>query len=250
MNKFTKVAAVALIALSPLMTLAFDGRIGGSANVGAGIGTNVIKSDSEINEDVNVNALGQVSAGLKNPDRDNDRNDEKDVNKNNKDEDNGQVADEVRLMGTVTATSTTGFTLKTEDGSVFTVNTGSAKLTQAFSGAITLADIMVNEKAEVSGSLNGSVISAERVVLTPANTHKAVGKGTVTAVGTNSFTVQANNHGIPSSFTVNTNASTTVTAANGTTSTLASIVVGTKVVVQGLWNEILNVLNAIRIHIR
>lgn len=237
MNKFIKLAAVGMVAVMPFMALAHDGGL----NLGLSDKSEV---NAELNEGVKADAKTDVSAqgsvngfvqNLERRDGDNDN----DANENNH-----------HLMGTVTAISSTGFTLTTADGSVFTVNTQNASLTQAFVGPITLTSVLVNDKANVEGSLNGSVMSANHVVVTPPNTHKAVGKGTVTAVGTNSFTVQANNHGIPGSFTVNTNASTTVTGPGGATSTLSSIVVGTKVVVKGLWDEILNVLKAFSIHIR
>lgn len=154
--------------------------------------------------------------------------------------------------GTVTAVttaSTTGFTLLAENGTSFTVNTQNAKITKAFSGDIVLSGIHVNDKATVKGSVDGTVITAKTVVVTPANTHKASGGGKVTAVSGNSFTVQQNNHGIVTSFTVNTNASTTIVSATTSTTTIASVQVGSKVRVKGLWDEILNVLNAIKVKI-
>ncbi len=84
---------------------------------------------------------------------------------------------------------------------------------------------------------------------TPANTHPASGRGTVTAVSGNNFTLQLNNHGIISSATVNTNASTTIITKNGTATTTAAITVGSKVKVKGFWDEISNILKAIKVKI-
>ena len=220
MRKLTLVLATGLLAITPFMALAHDG---GALGVKA-----------EDNDGVHVNVNGLFN-GMHRGDNDNDG------------DENGQ--NNHHLAGTVTAVSATGFTLTEADGSSFTVNTASAKITEAFMGSITLGNVMVNDKASVEGSVNGSVVNADRVVITAPNTHKALGKGTVTSVGTNSFTVQQNNHGIVSSFTVDTNASTTVVNKNGTT-TMASILVGSKVLVKGLWDEILNVLKAITVRIK
>jgi hypothetical protein len=151
--------------------------------------------------------------------------------------------------GKVTATSATGFTLLTENKGSFTVTTSEAKITDAFGAALTLGSIHVNDNASVKGVVNGTTINAKLVVVTPANTHRAEGGGKVTAVSGNQITVQQNNHGIISSFTVNTNASTVVIGTNNNTTTTSSILVGSKIRVKGLWDEVLNVLNAIKIKI-
>jgi len=154
------------------------------------------------------------------------------------------------ISGTITAVSSTGFTLQsTATITPFTVLTADAKIIQAFGMKIHLADIHVNDKAKVKGTVEGSVIMAKKVVVTPPNTHPAKGKGMVTAVGGNSFTLQTNHQGIISNVTVNTNASTTIITKNGSATTSAAIVVGSKVKIKGLWNEILNVLNAIKVKI-
>lgn len=155
------------------------------------------------------------------------------------------------LNGTVTAVNSTGFTLQTAGTTTpVSVNTVDAKIMKAFGLTITLADIHVNDKAEVKGKFDGNVFEAKTVMVTPPNTHKAQGKGTITAVNGSQLTVQQNNHGIISSFTVNTNASTTVVAQNGSTTTSASLLAGVKIKVKGLWDEINNLLNAVQIKIR
>ena len=155
------------------------------------------------------------------------------------------------LNGTVTAVSSIGFSLQTEATTTpVTVNTVDAKIMKAFGMTITLADVHVNDKAQVTGKFDGSVFKANTVMVTPPNTHRAVGKGTITAVSGNQLTVQQNNHGIVSSFTVNTNASTTVIAQNGSTTTTTSLLTGVKIKVMGLWDELTNMLNALKIKIR
>ena len=159
--------------------------------------------------------------------------------------------DRVR-SGTVTAVSTSGFTLKARDGTVFTVNvTSDTKLTLVGTGAIKLSDITVNANALVTGKVDGTAITAKVVVVTPANTHPATAKGTVTAVAGTSFSLQTNNHGVISNVTVNTDANTKIQKSSSTsTATMADVTVGAVVKVRGLWDEILNVLNAIKIRIK
>jgi hypothetical protein len=152
--------------------------------------------------------------------------------------------------GTVTAVGSSSFDMKLKDGTVVTVLTASAKITKPFESEIKLADIKVDDKASVVGTLNGSQITATHVMITPMNTHPAKAKGTVTAVNGNTVTVQTQHQGVVSNVTVNTNANTQVTKADGSTGTAADVQVGSTVKVKGLWNEILNVLNAIKIRIK
>lgn len=153
------------------------------------------------------------------------------------------------FTGTITAKSATGFTLKDANGTVYTVTTANAKLSTPFLGSIVLADIKVNDKAVVKGSLTGTTIAAKSVKVMPANTHPAMTKGTITAVNGNTITVQNTHLGVVSNVTVKTDANTQVTK-DGQAATLADATVGTTVKIKGLWDETLNVLNAIRINIK
>ncbi len=153
------------------------------------------------------------------------------------------------FTGTVTALSTTGFTLKDANGTVYTVTTANAKLVKPFLGSIVLADIKVNDKAVVKGSLTGTTIAARSVQVMPANTHPAMTKGTITAVNGNTITVQNTHLGVVSNVTIKTDANTQVTK-DGQAATLADASVGATVKIKGLWDETLNVLNAIRINIK
>lgn len=151
--------------------------------------------------------------------------------------------------GTVTAVSSTGFDLKNEGGTTYTVITANAKITKAFGGTIALADIHVNDKASVKGKTTNNQIEARTVVITPPNTHKAAAVGKVTAVNGNTVTVQTNHWGVPGTVTVKTSAETTY-SQNKATTTSASLQVGAKIFVKGLWDEIQNALNAFRIKIK
>ncbi len=155
------------------------------------------------------------------------------------------------FAGTVTAVGVTSFTLTTADAKVFTVNTVNAKIYHPFSDVVLLfTDIHVNDKVQVRGTLTGTTIDAKIVLDMPANTHPAKAKGKVTAISGSTLTVQTNHDGVISNVTVNTNAGTTITKVDGSSGTLADIAVGAKVQVKGLWDELLNVLNAIKIKIR
>ena len=151
--------------------------------------------------------------------------------------------------GVVTSVSSTGFTLNTKDGKIFTVNTAAAKILTAYGTSIDLAGIIVSDNVMAQGMVNGSQINASLVVVTPQNTHPAKTNGTVTAVSGSTITVQSNHDGVVYPVTINTNASTTV-MSNGTATTTAAITVGSKISVKGLWDELLNVLNAIKIRIK
>ncbi len=151
--------------------------------------------------------------------------------------------------GTVTAVGSASFELKNQAGEIFTVNTDNAKITEAFSGKITLSDMQVNDMATVIGKINNNQIEAKTVIVTPPNTHKAAAVGKVTAVSGNTVTLETNNWGVPGTVTVKTNASTTY-SQNSSSTTFSSLQVGAKIFVKGLWDEIQNVLNAFRIKIR
>jgi hypothetical protein len=152
--------------------------------------------------------------------------------------------------GTVTAVGTSSFDIKTSDGTILTVNTGTAKLQHPFGATIQLSDIKVNDKVQVKGTTNGNQIDAAIVVDSPENTHPAKAHGTVTAVNGNSFTLQSNHQGVVFTVNVNTNSTTTFKSSSTSTTTIANVQVGSKVTVKGLWDEILNILNAIKVHIR
>lgn len=151
--------------------------------------------------------------------------------------------------GTVTAVAADSFTLSAANGNVYTVNTANAKISQPFGGVIALSAIKVNDKVVVKGSLNGTTITAKSVLDMPANTHPAATVGKVTAISGSTITLQNTHTGVVSNVTVNTSANTQVTK-DGQPATTADIAVGSTIRVKGLWDETLNVLNAIKISIR
>ena len=154
------------------------------------------------------------------------------------------------ISGKVTAATATNITVIAKNGTVYTVTvTGDTKIEKAFGVSIPFADIKVNDNVWVKGLVTNNVIAARSIFVTPVNTHPARAKGEVKAVSGNTVTVQTNNHGVVSDVTVKTDANTQVTKADGTLGATADVTVGSKVKVKGLWDEVLNVLNAIKIRI-
>ncbi len=156
--------------------------------------------------------------------------------------------------GTVSAVGSSSFDFKTGDGTTYTVQSADATLHGPI-GVIHLSDIKVNDKVWVRGTLNDLTFSKAVVTDVPPNTHPAtIRNGKVTAVNGNTLTVQMNTNGIVSNVTVNTNSQTTVTKRDSTSpkdpGTLADVTVGAMVRVRGLWDELLNDLNALTIHIK
>ena len=154
------------------------------------------------------------------------------------------------LGGTVTAVGDNTLTVKGENNIIYTVDVEDAKLFRisADGNSTVLADIKVGDRVMIKGDLeSNNTIEAKSVHAMPANTHPAQARGTVTAVNDDQFTLQLNHHGVISNVTVDTNSNTVVKKANGETGTTADVEVGSKVKVGGLWDELLNVLAAIRI---
>ncbi len=153
------------------------------------------------------------------------------------------------VTGKVTAINSTGFNMTAKNNKTFTVNTPSTTILTVYGTTIGLSGIKIDDNVMVLGTQNASTINASLVVVTPANTHPAKTNGTVTAVSGSTITVQSTHDGVIYPVTINTNASTTV-ISGGNATTTAAITVGSKISVKGLWDELLNVLNAIKIRIK
>jgi hypothetical protein len=135
--------------------------------------------------------------------------------------------------GKVTAVSSASFTLTAEDGTVYTVNTSGATFNTAFNGSFLQANLKAEDYVRVKGSVSGNAITAKTILVSPANTQPAKGKGTVTAVSGSTLTVQTKGN---NTVTVNTDANTSVTKTDGSTGVVSDVAVGSKVSVKGLWN--------------
>jgi hypothetical protein len=150
--------------------------------------------------------------------------------------------------GTVTAVSGSTISIQTNDSTNFTINAGSAKIVKIPNTVIAVADIQVGDAVHITGnktSAGSTTIDASVIYVLPANLKPAIAKGTVTAVNTNSITVQTKDDG--TSITVNTTPDTTIVDANNNTVAQADIATDAKVKVIGFWDTVLNVFNAIKI---
>lgn len=157
----------------------------------------------------------------------------------------------LQYAGTVTAESGSGLTIKTRDGSLLTVAASGATIIEIPRTVRALADIDVNDKVYITGSKSGSTITASVIYFMPENIKPAKAKGTVTTVsntanGGATVTVQ-NKDG--QTATVNLTQDTQIKTAGNQTGAVSDVQVGTKVKLFGLWDNVLNVFNAIKVHI-
>ncbi len=149
-------------------------------------------------------------------------------------------------VGTVASVTGSGFTFTTKDNTTLTATTSGAKLIRLPRTEIVLADILVGDKVFITGTKSGSTVTASVVYDMSKNLKPAKAKGTVTAVNGNTVTVQTKDN---KTATVIVDQDTVVKTGDHQTGTTADITVGSKVKVTGLWNTILNVLNAIKVKI-
>lgn len=149
--------------------------------------------------------------------------------------------------GTVTATSSTGFTLKTRDNGSLLIDASSAKIIRMPRTVILLSDVKVNDSVWVTGTKVNTTISASVVYAMSENVKPAKVKGTVTSVSGNTVTLQTKND---KTVTVTTSGDTNIVKADGTVGTNTDILVGSKLKIWGLWDKLTNILSALRIKIK
>jgi hypothetical protein len=248
MSKLTKFMQIAVVAsavalLAPAVS-AHDGSDSDNSSARLGV-QSFFNLGAFNNNDLNGDVKADVKASA-DVDKDNDQGADRDENG-----DNDSQHPRRALTGTVTAVGSASFDFKAANGTVYTVTVANATLRHPFSdAAILLTDIKVGDMVVVKGSVNGSDIAASAVLDMPANTHPAIiPNGTVTAVSGNTLTVQMEHLGVVSNVTVNTDANTMDTKSDGTAGTVSDVHVGSNISVKGLWNTLLNVLNAIKIMI-
>lgn len=153
----------------------------------------------------------------------------------------GQMMSRPEVMGTVTAISGNIITVKDlrgNSGTVYTADATNAIIIKNGQTS-TLSAIQVNDTISVQGVVNGTSITATKINdgLIPKEKLEQ-GKprivGTVTAISGTTLTVKDSRPNSTATYTVNTTNSTIV--KNGQNSTLASIIVGEKVSIQGAVN--------------
>jgi hypothetical protein len=222
-------------------------QVKASANVNAKGETDRahVSANSSTYNEYGVHVFGERDNSKPDPKKD-DNDDNKDVNRDHHGFGSGDM---FRLFytGTVTGTSSTGFTFSTKTNGTLTVVDTDATIISVPNTAITNANIQVGDRVTVNGMLSGSTLTANFVYDMPVNKAFASDKGVVTAVAGSNLTVQARNG---ASATVATNYNTQVVNQSNDTATTADVTVGTKVKVFGIWDNILHVLTALKIWIK
>lgn len=136
-------------------------------------------------------------------------------------------------VGTVTAVSGTTLTLTGQGGTVYTVAAVDAKIWKE-GEASAISSIVVGDQIIIFGSINGSAITATKILdgfgKNIADKTKGVFFGVVTAINGTNFTLQTQGKN-PKTLTVN--ASTAVVTKNGETVTIGSLLVNDMVKVKG-----------------
>lgn len=209
MNKITYSLAVAVIVLSPLSVFASNGN------------THESKGNREKIENREI------------------------------EKDDDSERETFKVSGAVTALGVNTFTVKSAKGKVYTVQSLNASFKNMYGTSTSFSALQIQSSIKVIGTLLGTEITAHEIIVMPPYTHGAQLKGVVTSTSSASstlFTVQTKNHGVISSVQVVTDANT-LFVKNGSTTTAASLVSGSKVKIKGLWNEITNTLLAIKVKI-
>lgn len=152
---------------------------------------------------------------------------------------------QVSLVGKVTAINATTLTLLASNGSSYTVDVSQARFVRRFNGVMQLAEIQLNDQLYVQGSLLGSTIRAKLVQDLSLQTRNGTFNGTVVSLSGNSFVLQSQNRGQQ---TVSVSNSTKILKGNNP-ATMADIVAGASVRVDGIWNSTNNNVNATKIQI-
>jgi hypothetical protein len=144
--------------------------------------------------------------------------------------------------GTVTATSDTGFTMETHKGDLVTVNASNAKIVEVPNTEISLGDIELGDTVHITGTKEGSTITATAVYNLSENLKPAMAKGTVTAVNDNTITVETKDD---KTITVNVDDETKVVTEDTKDGSIADIETGATVKMFGLWDTVVNIFTAL-----
>lgn len=140
-----------------------------------------------------------------------------------------------------------GFTVKSKRDVIFTVDTTGAVITRIPNTVISLADLAVGDFVSVQGTKTDTTIAATKVFVIPLGIHKAEVKGTVTAVSGNTITLLTKK-GFTA--TVNTDANTKFSGEHNTPMTLTDVIVGSKLKVEGIWDTVVNTINAFKVKLK
>lgn len=152
---------------------------------------------------------------------------------------------QVSLIGKVTALSGTNITVLGNNGSSYVIDASSAKFVRRYGGTMTVSDIQLNDQIFVQGTLVGTAIKAKAIEDFSLQTRNGAFSGTVQSVSGSSFVLKSQNRGTQ---TVLTSANTKF-LKNGAAATLADVVVGATVHVDGIWNNTNNNVTANKVRV-
>ncbi|OGC88762.1 hypothetical protein A2419_03320 [Candidatus Adlerbacteria bacterium RIFOXYC1_FULL_48_26] len=147
---------------------------------------------------------------------------------------------DIRISATVTAINGSTLTVTAKNNTTYTVNAANAEIKGEGDTNATIGQMKVGDTVTVKGTVNGSVITAEKVsnsalrVRAVLAANGAVGAGVVTSVNGSTFTIKP--YGTKATTTVTADSST-VYRVNGEATTSAAIAVGSNVVLAGNTNS-------------
>lgn len=140
---------------------------------------------------------------------------------------------QVSLMGKVTALSGSMITVIGNNGTTYTVDASAAKLIRRYGGGMMVSDIQVNDQLFVQGVLTGSSIKAKAIEDFSLQARNGTFQGTVESISGSSFVIKTSGRGSQTVLT----SGTTKFLKNGAAGTMADVVVGSMVHVDGIWNN-------------
>lgn len=141
------------------------------------------------------------------------------------------------VRGTVSAISGTTITVSGANNTVYTVNAASATFKKFNVTAPTIANIAIGDRIFAQGPLSGTTVTATTVIDMPAGVpndqdHQGI-RGTVAAISGNSITVTVTDPATSATTSYTVDATNATIDKNGTAGSIASIVAGDKIMVQG-----------------
>jgi hypothetical protein len=141
------------------------------------------------------------------------------------------------LTGKATAISGTTVTLAGNNGTTYTVDASTARLTRRFGATMVVGDIQINDqllvKSVAMDTSTSTAIKAASIQDMSLQAHNGSFSGTVQSVSGNSFVLQSQNRGLQ---TILTNSTTKITKGSAA-ATLSDLIVGATIKVDGVWDN-------------
>lgn len=161
---------------------------------------------------------------------------------NNKNENKGKNEHrknekKLSLTGKATAISGTTVTLAGNNGTTYTVDASTARLTRRFGATMVVGDIQINDqllvKSVAMDTSTSTAIKAASIQDMSLQARNGSFSGTVQSISGNNFVLQSQNRGLQ---TILTNSTTKITKGS-VAATLSDLVVGATIKVDGVWDN-------------